>query len=466
MRSALLAALVLAALPSALLAEDLQVGIGAADITPDLKQGQPVWMAGYGFNRAATGVHDPLYARAVAFKHGAQKLALISVDLVGVQHPLVKRIRAELKDYDYVVVSSTHNHEGPDVIGIWGQTPLQSGIDPAYLRFVVKQSVAAVRNAEQMQQVVTVEFGTATDESLLGDSRQPKVFDGTLRTLLFKNSRGTPHGLLVQWNCHPEALGRRNTLITADFPWATVAALEKKYGCPIAYFSGAVGGLMAPPEGPVKDAKGNVLKDENYEYARIYGEMVAALAEKSVAAGKPIQLAPWSVAAKDVYLPVENQIYRIAKVSGAIPRDAFEWTGDANKPGEIFTIDNADKPMAIRTEVACIRFADLDLACIPGELYPELVYGKFQDPPDAGADFPDAPLEPHVSKIFGERKWMLFGLANDEVGYLIPRRQWDRKSPFCYGRKEAQYGEINSCGPDSAAVVMKALAERVKELAK
>ena len=36
---------------------------------------------------------------------------------------------------------------------------------------------------------------------------------------------------------------------------------------------------------------------------------------------------------------------------------------------------------------------------------------------------------------------MLIGLANDEVGYIIPKRQWDEKPPFCYGRQKAQYGK-------------------------
>ena len=28
-----------------------------------------------------------------------------------------------------------------------------------------------------------------------------------------------------------------------------------------------------------------------------------------------------------------------------------------------------------------------------------------------------------------------------ELGYILPKRQWDEKPPFCYGRKSAQYGE-------------------------
>ena len=46
---------------------------------------------------------------------------------------------------------------------------------------------------------------------------------------------------------------------------------------------------------------------------------------------------------------------------------------------------------------------------------------------------------------------MVVGLANDEIGYVIPRSQWDAKAPFAYGRSEDQYGEVNSTGPQAAA---------------
>ena len=117
--------------------------------------------------------------------------------------------------------------------------------------------------------------------------------------------------------------------------------------------------------------------------------------------------------------------------------------------------------MTIETEVACLQLGELSLAAIPGELYPELVYGRFQEPADPAADFPGAPLEPTVREALGERKWMLFGLSNDEVGYLIPKRQWDTRKPFSYGREKAQYGEANSCGPEAAMIVMKGLARCV-----
>src|SRR5204863_9956071 len=114
MRWALIAALFL--FPCAAVAE-LRVGAGKRTITPDLEKHGPVYMAGFGQNRRATGIHDDLYARCVAFSTGARPLAICAVDLIGVFWDDVRKIRAKV-DAD-VVVAALHDHEAPDIMGLW-----------------------------------------------------------------------------------------------------------------------------------------------------------------------------------------------------------------------------------------------------------------------------------------------------------------------------------------------------------
>jgi hypothetical protein len=441
---------------------ELRVGFAERDITPDVSK--PVYLAGYGQNRVATGVHDPLHARAVVLDDGERKIALVSVDLVGLQYPEVRRIREELPGFHYVMVSSTHNHEGPDVIGIWGPSPITSGVDPKYLDHVVKSAADAVKEAEKNLTVAEAKFGTVKDGSLLRDSRQPVVLDDVTRALRF-HAPGSdkPFGILVQVNNHPESLGSDNTLVTADYPWATVKALREKYDCPIAYFTGTVGGLMSnPPE--IAGPNGTTLHDENFEFAEYYGNQFAKICERAIDSAEPITLTPFAVAAKTVTAPLENPGYQMARKIGVLPRAGRVWTGDSETVGELADNSTPADQLAIETEVACLRLGELHIACIPGEIYPELVYGQFQEPVDPGADYPDAPLEPAVMPMLPGEKKMLFGLANDEIGYIIPRRQWDHAPPFAYGRDKSQYGEVNSCGSEIAPILMRALENRVKEL--
>ena len=60
-------------------------------------------------------------------------------------------------------------------------------------------------------------------------------------------------------------------------------------------------------------------------------------------------------------------------------------------------------------------------------------------------------------------KWLLVGLANDELGYIIPKRQWDKSAPYAYGKDGGQYGEVNSCSPEVAPIIMQALKLRIEE---
>jgi hypothetical protein len=463
-----IAALTVLMLLGALCAADdgLRAGFAAVEITPELNSPRPVYMAGYGMNRKAKGVHDPLYARAVVLAHGSEKIAIVSVDLVGLQYPAVQAIRRKLDGFRYVLISSTHNHEGPDVIGIWGRGPFFRGVDDSYLDGVVDLVASCIKKAAEALKTVEACYGTAEDESLLKDSRLPLVKDGVLRVVrLNERIGGQTAGLLVQWNCHPESLGPKNTLLTADFPWATVAALEKKYRCPVVYLSGAVGGLMSLPEERISNASGKKLKDGNFEYAELYGQEVASLASTAIENATPLKLIPFAVATKPIIVPVHNALYRLARTAGVIRREGVIWIESGEKRGEPNANDAGNSQSAIESEVAYVRLGELHVACIPGELYPELVYGKYEDPAAPGADFPDAPLEPTVSALMPGPKWLLIGLANDELGYIIPKRQWDKAPPYAYDKDGGQYGEVNSCSAEVAPIVMEALRGRVAEIA-
>jgi hypothetical protein len=441
-------------------ADELQAGFAETDITPDVKE-KTVYMAGFGHNRKATGVHDPLKARVVVLQHGADKIALVSVDLVGFFHPQIESVRRRLADFRYVLVSSTHNHEGPDTLGLWGASAFRSGVDAEYLAYVEKQIVEAVKTADAARKTVTARIGAARAPELLRDTREPYVKHDELVALEFRDKDDKPAGLVVQWNCHPETLGDKNTRISADFVGAAVKALHDKHRCPIVYLTGTVGGLMTSLGVEIKSAAGKVLDDGTFEKTERYGELLAEVAERARKAARPVKLTPLRVRSRLLFLPLDNKLFLLARQLGVVNREAFLWTGDPYKAEPAKEV-KADKPLCTRTEIAWLRLGDLDIAAIPGEIYPELVLDKVQDPADAAADFPDAPIEPAIYKQLRGPHRMLIGLAGDEIGYIIPKRQWDEKPPFCYGRKKAQYGEVNSLGPNTAPLLCRAFQELVR----
>lgn len=432
----------------------LQAGFAETDITPTLKD-RTVYMAGFGQNRKATAIHDPLKARAIVLKDGKSKIALVSIDVVGFFYPSVESVRGKLDGFTYVLVSSTHNHEGPDTLGIWGPNPFTSGIDAEYMKQVESQIVAAVKAADAAAKPVTAKIGAAAGPELLRDAREPYIKHDELVAVQFLDDKEKPAGILVQWNCHPETLDSKNTQISADYVGYTVEHVRKKFDCPVVYLTGTVGGLMTSLGVEIKNDKGELLKDGTFEKTEEFGIRVGKLAEKALEEAKPVSLTPLEARRQVVFVPMTNPLYKLARQLGVLTRPAYLWTGDPTK-AEPAPADELKKEVCVRTEVAWLRCGDLQIACIPGEIYPELVLDKVQNPADPAADFPDAPIEPAIYKQLTGKHRMIIGLANDEIGYIIPKRQWDEKPPFCYGRKKKQYGEVNSIGPEAAPILCEA----------
>ncbi len=444
-----------------LTAGEFTVGFGEVDLTPEVGK-KPVFLAGFGQNRKATKVHDPIMARAVVMADGDEKIAFVSVDVVGLFLPVVERVREKLPGFKYVLVSATHNHEGPDTLGLWGASPVQSGIDPEYLKKVELGCIDAVKAADKARAPAAARIGSARDADLLNDNRKPIVKHDELVVLHFRDPKtDKPLGVFVQWNNHPESLASKNTEISADYIYFTVKYLRDSQKCPVAYFTGTVGGLMTTLGLLVKDENGKELADGTFEKADRYGYLVAKLAEKALKGAVPITLTPFDIRTRELLVPVDNNIYRLAYTFGTLDRAMYKWDNNPT-PKKFEETKDVSKPVAVKTEVGYLKLGALEIAAIPGEIYPELVLGKVEDPADPGADFPDAPVEPAIYDQLKSKHRMLIGLANDELGYFIPKRQWDEKAPFCYGLKKAQYGEMNSVGPDASPIICNAFKELVK----
>ncbi len=283
-----------------------------------------------------------------------------------------------------------------------------------------------------------------------------------MRLLRFTSlADGKPLGIVVQWNSHGVE-PRNNPKVSRDFMGVVVDELQRRHSCPAIYFQGAIGGLMGTPDHKFTDDAGKPFADA-FGVIHAAGKAVADLADKALQTATPITLTPLAAYAHPTMIPLANEGFRAARAGGVLDRAAYQWTGGHSKRGEPLPAGKSDPHEALESEVAYLRLGELDLAAIPGELYPELVYGKFQDPVDPGADFASAPLETPVANILPGKKIMIIGLANDELGYILPKRQWDVAAPFAYGRKSAQYGEKNSVGPETARILMEALAECVAE---
>jgi hypothetical protein len=53
--------------------------------------------------------------------------------------------------------------------------------------------------------------------------------------------------------------------------------------------------------------------------------------------------------------------------------------------------------------------------------------------------------------------------ANDELGYIIPKAEWDSQAPWLQNKKDRWYGEVNSAGEEVAGAVTRALVRLMEQ---
>ena len=439
----------------------LQAGFARIKINPALSnKNPPIWMAGFSQRRAATKIHDDLWAIACVLDDGRTRVGIVALDAIGFFHDEVIEVRKRIHpsaNIDYAIICSTHNHSTPDLIGLWGPDYAHSGVDEAYRANVIAAAAKVLERAAAALQPARIAFHEipTPSEGLVADTREPIVFDPDIRVMHFTSpTNGATLGSIVGWANHPETVWSHNTEITADFPGYLRDTLENGVheqdlllrqgaGGTHLFINGAIGGLISTtPKVTVRDPfLQHDYTEPSHDKARALGRALAARILPRLEATNTVSSdrVPISIQARTIQLPLDNKGFLVAPVIGLLDRGHVSWK-------------------TIRSEVALVTIGDASVACIPGEIYPEIVNGGIEVPD--GADYPAKIVEiPPIREMMPGKVKFIFGLANDEIGYIIPKSEFDRKAPYLYGAKRAHYGEINSVGPDVAGIIHEAFRE-------
>jgi hypothetical protein len=469
--------------------QGLQVGVGMEDISPDFAlydtwtdvndnskydedvdtfedrngngEFDAIWLAGFNSNRPAKGINDTPWTRAIALRNNGVTLVLVTIDSVGIfQNDFIAVREAVSKDLgiDHILFSSSHTHETPDTMKIWsGPTPI-FGYDERYMDMVREKTRAAIESAviglePADMYCTTVEIAP---EGFVDDSREPQVMDETMYLMRFtKKESDNTIATFVSWGNHPEALGGKNGQITADFPHWLREGVEKGvpnpagvqgFGGMCLYFQGEIGGLMTQLHTTVPHRDGQrSFSEASFDKAQALGENLAIVACNALRSDRvwKNENPRLAAAARTFRVPVTG-MYKYAMMFGLIH--------EGYKLGQ-----------GARTEINVIRIGGVLLLSTPGEIYPEIVEGGVEAKP--GRDYEIDPVEVPPLRDEMERKArmaLVIGLANDQIGYMVPKSQWDVEPPFVYG--EAQYGEENSGGPDVAPTIHRESMKLLEEM--
>lgn len=464
---------------------------------------QMIWLGGFQNGRPATAVRDEsvglrgegdgIWARAIALEQGDTRIGIVSVDLVGYFYDEVVAIRGDATvlaaDYDYIIVSSTHDHESPDMMGIWGPNIITTGYDPDYAAQVRATIAEALVEASETLTDVTLTVGKADVGSydaekgvanVIRDSRDPWVIDPWIYAARFADADNNTVVTLVNWANHPETVADKNTLLTSDFAHTLRKTVEEGsiwndystegLGGTCIFINGAVGGMMTSLGVQATSPDGETYNSASFDKADVIGTLVGEMALDAIAAGETVTDPVLSVSANPFFLPIDNQGFQAMFLAGVFGhRSTHNW--DDTQP-----IEDDNSPELL-TDMALINVGPIQMLSIPGELLPELAVGGYdgsmhnapgydfidpnnENPPDMAA----APEGPYLKdRMTGEYNWII-GMGNDELGYIIP--EYDFKvhdgAPFILEADGDHYEETNSLGPLTASL-LEAEADRLIE---
>ena len=389
----------------------MKIGYAQTVITPPLET--PVYLAGFGQNRRAETVHDDLYARVLTIQTEEITLVLVALDLIGFFQQDMKDVVEALKVSNAnlrVIIASTHTHHGPDTMGLWGPDDKTCGVDSDYMSAIKKKIVDTINASLSDLKPASAKWTSVHVSGLVKNARNPEILDDELTLLQFAADDGKPLVTLFDFPCHPEVLWEHNPNITADYVGYLRDEVEKQTGAPCIFFSGALGGMMTPD-----------VKDHSFEEAEFMGRKLGEEGVKALDAVNSEQYSVVGIQKKEIKAKLTNPLYKVAFSRKLIP-------------------DVRDKKGYLTTEVNLIKIGGLWLATVPGELLPKLGLQLKAWMKEAGA------------QVTG-----VIGLANDEVGYILPVE--DFKYPLNPFKPGKHYEETNSIGKGIATSVMDALRE-------
>lgn len=451
---------------------------------------QPAWMAGFGNGRPATGVRnedfglvgegDGLWARAIVLRQGNTTVAIVAMDLVGWFNGDVQAARTMLADQgvdiDHLIVHSTHTHEGPDSMGLWGEELFVPGYDPKLreqLRNavveVVGEALKDVRPVAALK-VGEVDISTYHDNgvaNVIRDSRDPWVVEEFISAAQLKDADDQTIATLINFSCHPETLADDNLLMTSDFVHALRLTVEQGskwktapgmpgLGGPAIYINGAVGGMMTTLGVNVTNPDGDSFESASWDKADSIGQLLGEMALDAVAMGDDVTDPALRVLNKRFRAPVDNTSFQFLFMQGILEREVFE--------------NPETRAMEIETEMSIVELGPIQMLSVPGELLPELAIGGYDgsrinapgvdliDPNNTNPPALDsAPEGPYIKdRMPGMYPWLI-GLGNDELGYIIPEYNFELAAamPYVEEAEGDHYEETNSLGPKMAGLVDK-----------
>lgn len=386
--------------------QPFKAGVASVKITPE-KPG--LYLAGWGQNRLYTKIHDDLYARALALQRSGTTVVWVSLDLLGMLGPDVEDVRRRVTDLppNNIVITCTHVHSAPDIIGFWGPKEGVSGVDDDYREFVKARTAQAIKQALRNLRTARIRLAkTQAPPKTARNFDAPNLIDPEINILQIVSPADEPIAVAVNWGCHPEALDSHNLEVTSDWVHWTRQVVEEKVGGLCLFFNGALGGMVSPD-----------ISEHSFAEAERVGKAVGAAVVRALADADSPSRPDLTFASRTIQLPIENEKFLSALRAGLLP--AYRGFSGSD----------------ISADLAVMWLGESVWMTMPGEPLPSVGLAA-------------------KALVKADYKFLV-ALANNELGYILPREFW--------GNKTYDYEWSMSVGPKTADLCLTALRDLVAQ---
>lgn len=363
----------------------LNVGAAKIEITPRTLNGLNPMPGEF------TGVHDPIYVRALVVRNADTKIAFLVGDLIeaGDMTLIRRRIETELGiAFDHIMITATHNHSAPRIGKVSPGALAHAGgpESDAYSQFVFDRMIEALKQAEEKAQPARFGQGngsvdvnvnrhlyTAAGWTLGSNVDGPS--DKTLRVTSFETPDGKPIAVLFNYAVHSTVTIGINE-ITDDLAGAAARRVETGLGGDtVALFTPGALGDQAPKYFK-QPQSGDVEADRSFAYEAMNAQgFVIGSEAVRVAQNIPAMVSHAKISASERVL--------------ACPAKAGANVMDSMKQERVDAVD---------IRLSLLRIGDIAFAGVNGEVV-TTIYERLRN------------LSPLKDTV-------LVSIANDRIGYI------------------------------------------------
>ena len=375
------------------------LGTATVDITPPVG----VMLAGSTRRRPSVGMEDPLLCKAMVLESCGVRLALVTLDLIGLDLEVCNRAKARIQDavgipYEHVLINCSHTHSGPYTTLALDpdETP-----DPTYLQRIQDAIADSVQQAGDSLLEVRVGCASSTLPGIGGNRRLLRPNGDAINNWLASEQErrslppaGPTDDSLAAWvffsGDAPVATLWSYTLhvnnhfgdgFSADYPGHVAAALEDLFGTGFftLFLPGACGDI---------NRRGLSLEELYSVMSKAVGELVGCV--------RPAEDEALAAVLSPIELPVRDcEPFQEEEIRTKWP-DAFDVFENEHR------LLSQMGRRGLTTTLQALRIGGGAIACTPGETFVKLGLGI-------------KALSPYTPTVVAE-------LCNDIIGY-IPTRE-------------------------------------------